>query len=83
MRQTPLASTKGELGVHHPDYEDKEVMGFAAPHVKEKKVHFSDLEFGFMANWKRADQRNLASYRSIPEVIGDNPTSRCIVTALP
>lgn len=69
MPQIKLASTKGKIGVHHEQHENEEI---------DKKVPFSDLEFGYLANWKRGDKKNFDSYRLLPEVIGDNPTSRSI-----
>ena len=76
MHQIKLASTKGKLGVHHPNYKDDEEEDIAGVVVKAKKVPFSDLEFGFLANWKRSDLANLVNYRLLPEVLGDNTTSR-------
>ena len=76
MHQIKLASTKGTLGVHHPYYKDEEETGITGAVVKDKKVPFTDLEFGYLANWKRNDLANLVNYRLLPEVLGDNSTSR-------
>lgn len=79
MRETKLPSTKSELGVHHAATiaAAARLLPAAAPLKHEQqRVYFSDLNLGYIASWKRADQKNLESFRALPEIVGDNQVSR-------
>jgi hypothetical protein len=67
LRQTPVPSTRTPIGIYH------EQTGCTGPKVR---VKFSDLELGYIAFWDRSDQANFATYRVLPEIVGNNRTSR-------
>jgi hypothetical protein len=67
MRRSGLPSSLVESGIHHPQFH------ITDPH---SKIAFSDLEFGYLASFKRQDDLNMQKYTALHTVIGDNRTSR-------